>query len=360
MLKQTPLYQLHVELGGKMTVFAGYQLPIHYTNGIIHEHLHCRSHAGFFDISHMGQCLILGDKAVDAFERLTPSDIKGLQLGQQKYTVLTNSEGGIIDDIIVTRMESGLRVVVNAACKDKDFQYLSSQLSSCCRFEALADQALFALQGPLAKTIIAKFSLSAANLPFMTACEVKLDNVTCTISRSGYTGEDGFELSVANVHSEQLARLLLSETGVIPIGIGARDTLRLEVGLCLYGHELNETTTPVEAGLAWLVKKGKRDFPGENKIIQQLQQGVEKKRVGLIVDSKVPVREGSIVYCDEKDEIGHVTSGSFAPSLNKPIAMATIDSHYSVIGSHLYTKVRGRHVAVTVTHLPFIPHRYHK
>ncbi len=360
MLKQTPLYNLHLDLGGKMTAFAGYQLPIHYRNGIIHEHLHCRSHAGFFDISHMGQCLISGAEATSELERLTPSNITGLKPGQQKYTVLTNEEGGIIDDIIVTSIESGLRIVVNAACKDKDFHYLAHQLSDHCHFVEFTDQALFALQGPTAAAIIRKFSAHTADLPFMTACETELSGIHCTISRCGYTGEDGFEISVANVHAEALARLLLAEKDVIPIGLGARDTLRLEAGLCLYGHELNETITPVEAGLHWLIKKGHSDFPGADKIIRQLQFGTEKILAGLVVDSKVPVREGSVILNDEKNEVGHVTSGSFSPNLGKPIAMAMLDRHYSALGTRLHAKVREHHVAVTVTRLPFIPHRYQR
>ena len=360
MLKQTPLYQLHLDLNAKMVAFAGYHLPIYYPEGIIHEHLHCRSHAGFFDISHMGQCLILGDEAANELERLTPSNITGLKPGQQKYTVLTNIEGGVIDDIIITRIESGLMIVVNAACKDKDFHYLTNQLSDHCHFAELTDQALFALQGPAAVAIIRKFSVIAANLPFMTACEAELDSIKCTISRCGYTGEDGFEISVANSDAAALARLLLAQPEVIPIGLGARDTLRLEAGLCLYGHELNETITPVEAGLHWLIKKGHSNFPGADKIIRQLQQGAEKIRVGLSIDSKQPVREGCAVFNNDNHVIGHITSGSFAPSLGKPIAMALLERNYSSLGTRLYAKVRDRQIAVTVTRLPFIPHRYHR
>jgi len=343
-----------------MTNFAGYQLPIHYPNGIIKEHLHCRSQAGFFDISHMGQCLILGDMAASELERLTPSDITGLKPSQQKYTVLTNNEGGIIDDIIVTRLESGLRIIVNAACKDKDFNYLASQLSDRCQFVELADQALIALQGPKAKAIIIKFSAIAAKLPFMTACETELNNIKCTISRSGYTGEDGFEISLCNKDAEALAHVLLTEPEVMAAGLGARDTLRLEAGLCLYGHELTESITPVEAGLAWLIKKGHNNFPGSQIIDRQLQQGSEKKRVGLVMDSKVPVREGSAVYNVNNDIIGHVTSGSYAPSLDRPVAMAMLDRDYSILGTRLYAKVREQQVAITVSQLPFIPHRYHR
>ena len=360
MLKQNPLHQLHLDLGGKMTEFSGYQLPVHYRSGIIHEHLHCRNHAGFFDISHMGQCVIFGKEAAGEIERLCPSDITGLKPGQQRYTVLTNDDGGIIDDIIITRIGSGLRIVVNAACKNKDFDYLASQLSSHCQLVGLNDQALFALQGPKSAAIIRNFSAHVADLTFMTACECELEGIKCAISRCGYTGEDGFEISVAITHAEALARLFLAEKEVIPIGLGARDTLRLEAGLCLYGHELDETITPVEAGLQWLIKTSRNDFPGADKIILQSQQGAEKKRVGLIVDSRQPIRENNDVYNDNDEVVGFVTSGSFAPSLGKPIAMALLDRQYSAIGIQVYAKVRGQSIAATVSRLPFIPHRYYR
>jgi aminomethyltransferase len=360
MLKQTPLHQLHLDLGGKMTAFAGYQLPVHYQKGIIHEHLHCRSHTGFFDISHMGQCEILGDEATKELERLTPSDIAGLKPGQQKYTVLTNDKGGVIDDVIVTRIENGLRIIVNAACKVKVFHYLPNRLSGRSRFVELDGQALFALQGPSSEGIIRKFSVTAADLQFMTSCETEVGGIACSVSRSGYTGEDGFEISVANARAEALARLILAEKDVIPIGLGARDTLRLEAGLCLYGHELNENITPVEAGLQWLIKKGRNDFPGADTINRQLQQGTDKTRVGLTVESKQPVREGCVISNENDDVIGSVTSGSFAPSLGMPIAMALLDRNYSSTDTRLYTKVREHKVPVIVTRLPFIPHRYRR
>ena len=360
MLKQTPLYHLHLELGAKMVPFAGYQMPVQYSKGIIHEHLHCRSHAGFFDISHMGQCLVLGDDAASELERLTPGDISGLKPGDQKYTLLTNNDGGIIDDIIITRIDSGLMIIVNAACKDKDFTYFKNHLSGHCAFKELPDHALFALQGPAAATIIGKFSAVAAQLSFMQACATEISGIPCHISRSGYTGEDGFEISVANQYAEQLARLLLAEDEVEAVGLGARDTLRLEAGLCLYGHELNEAVTPVEAGLQWLFKKGHSEFPGADKILHQLQKGSEKIRTGLLVESKIPVREGSVVTDSEDRVIGHVTSGSFSPSLGKPIAMALLERNSAGLGNTLYAIVRDRKIAVTVTKLPFIPHRYHR
>ena len=358
MLKQTPLYPLHLKLGAKMVPFAGYEMPVHYSQGIIHEHLHCRRHAGFFDISHMGQCLVLGDNAASELEHLTPSDITGLKIGAQKYTVLTNNEGGIIDDIIITRIDSGLMIIVNAACKDKDFKYLESRLSGHCTFKELPDQALLALQGPAAATVIARFSKQAAGLLFMQACATEINGISCTLSRCGYTGEDGFEISVANQYAQQLANLLLAEDEVEAMGLGARDTLRLEAGLCLYGHELTEAVTPVEAGLQWLFKKGHKQFPGADKILHQLQHGSEKIRAGLLVESKVPVREGSVVVNNEDNVAGYVTSGSFSPSLNKPIAMALLDRNVACPGNTLHALVRDRKVAVTVTNLPFIPPRY--
>lgn len=372
MLKQIPLYNLHLKLGAKMVPFAGYQMPVQYSKGIIHEHLHCRSHAGFFDISHMGQCLILGDGAAGELERLTPSDITGLKPGTQKYTVLTNNDGGIIDDIIITRIDTGLMIIVNAACKDKDFTYLKSHLSEHCDFKELPDHALFALQGPTAATIMRKFSAEAVALTFMQACATEINGIPCTVSRSGYTGEDGFEISVANQYAEQLACLLLAEDEVEAVGLGARDTLRLEAGLCLYGHELNEAITPVEAGLQWVIKKpfdfaqgrsfdfAKGKFPGAEKILNQLQYGGEKIRVGLVAESKIPVRDGSVIINNEDRVIGHVTSGGFSPSLGKPVAMALLDRVSASLGNTLYAMVRDRKIAVTVTGLPFIPHRYHR
>lgn len=360
MLKQTPLYDLHLKLGAKMVPFAGYQMPLQYSKGIIHEHLHCRSQAGFFDISHMGQCLIMGDNAAGELEQLTPSDITGLKTGRQKYTVLTNSAGGIIDDIIITRIGSGLMIVVNAACKDKDFTYLKNHLSGQCEFKELPDQALLALQGPAAATVIARFSAAAADLSFMQACETEINGLSCTISRSGYTGEDGFEISVANQYAEQLASLLHAEDEVEAAGLGARDTLRLEAGLSLYGHELNETITPVEAGLKWIFKKGHNQFPGAVIILDQVHNGSEKIRAGLIVESKIPVRDGAVVIDNEDKIIGQVTSGGFSPSLSKPVAMAQLDRNSAILGNTLYAMVRDRKIAVTVSPLPFIPHRYHR
>lgn len=360
MLKQTPLYNLHLELGAKMVPFSGYLLPVQYGKGTLHEHQHCRNHAGFFDISHMGQCLVLGSDAVHGLEKLVPGNITGLKVGEQKYTVLTNNNGGIMDDIVITRIESGLMIIVNAACKEKDFKYLYNHLSGLCCFNELSGQSLFALQGPQAVSVMQKFSEQAVKLSFMHACGTYINGIKCNVSRSGYTGEDGFEILVDNRYAEQLARLLLSENDVEPIGLAARDTLRLEAGLCLYGHEISESITPIEAGLQWLFKRSHSQFPGAEKILDQLQHGSEKIRAGLLVNSKVPVREGSEIYNDKGAAIGYVTSGSFSPTLGQPIAMALLDRASAGVGNMLYAKVRDHHIAVTVTPLPFVPHRYHR
>lgn len=356
-LQQTPLYDLHLELGAKMTAFAGYQMPVQYGQGIIHEHLHCRSQTGFFDISHMGQCQIVGDQAAAELEKLTPGGIVDLAVGAQKYTLLTNDAGGVIDDIIVTRLEAGVGIIVNAACKDKDFAYLQSRLSANCQFVELAELALFALQGPGAAAVMARYCAQAAALSFMQACATTIAGIDCHVSRSGYTGEDGFEISLSQTAAEQVARLLLAEDGVEPIGLGARDTLRLEAGLCLYGHELNETITPIEARLQWLFKKGHVDFPGSAIILPQLQNGAGQMRVGLRVDGRIAVREGCAIYYHNQP-IGMVSSGSFAPSLQRPVAMALLDRQFAQPGTVLSALVRNAPIVVTICPLPFVPHRY--
>jgi aminomethyltransferase len=349
-----------MDYAAKMTAFAGYQMPIHYAHGIIHEHLHCRAQTGFFDISHMGQAVILGNQAAEELEKLTPGGIVNLKVGQQKYTVLTNTDGGIIDDIIVTRLASGLGLVVNAGCKEKDFAYLRRQLSSACMLNELTGSALFALQGPGAATIMAKYSPLAAQLPFMHACVTTLHNIGCTVSRSGYCGEDGFEISLPQDDARQLAGYFLSEPGVEPIGLGARDTLRLEAGLCLYGHELSETITPTEAGLQWVFKKGHRNFPGAGKILAQYDSGVQAKRVGLLVEGKIPVRDGCEIFSADQQSVGYVTSGSYSPVLRRPIAMARIKAEVAQIGREFTVLVRDSSIPVQVCRLPFVPHRYYR
>ncbi len=357
-LKKTPLYNLHLKLAAKMVAFAGYDMPLQYPTGIIQEHKYCREQAGFFDISHMGQCLITGQSVAEELEKLTPSNITGLKVGQLRYTVLTNNNGSIIDDIIITRTESGFLVVVNAACKEKDFAHLQQHLPDHCDFKELKDQALFALQGPKAAKIMALLSEQASNLSFMQACTSQIANIECFISRCGYTGEDGFEISIANDSAEALAERLLAFDEVAPIGLGARDTLRLEAGLSLYGHELTETISPVEAGLKWTFRKNATNFLGADIIRAQLESGSLRKRTGLIIEGKLPLRKDCELFDSQYDRIGFVTSGSFSPCLEKPIALALIDSQYKE--SAVFAKVRNHDITANITQLPFIPHRYQR
>jgi len=358
-VKQTPLFDLHRRLNAKMTEFAGYRMPLHYPAGIIREHLHCRGRAGLFDISHMGQCRIDGDRAAQALERLTPGGLAGLAQGRQKYTLLLNPQGGVIDDIIVTRVASGVAVVVNAGCKDKDYAYLRQALPADCEFSEQNDLALLALQGPEAEPILGALAPDVASLPFMHGCEAQIAGIPCRIGRSGYTGEDGFEISLAASDAQRLATLLLQQDGVAPIGLGARDTLRLEAGLCLYGHELAETVSPVEAGLSWLFPTGRTDFPGSAIILEHLRHGPPRRRVGLAIDGRLPVREGAPLFDGER-QVGAVSSGGYSPSLARPIAMALVEIEFAEPGTRLTAQVREQSVAVSVCNLPFVPHRYRR
>ena len=357
-LKRTALYQLHLNLDAKMVAFAGYEMPVQYGSGIIQEHLHCREQAGFFDISHMGQFLITGPTVAEELETLVPSDITGLKRGQQRYTVLTNKNGGIIDDIIITCLESGFLAVVNAACKEKDFTHLKHHLSNQCEIKILQDKALLALQGPASAQIMAQLSKHAAELKFMQACSAHIADMECFISRCGYTGEDGFEISVNNIHVETLAKRLLSFSEVKPVGLGARDTLRLEAGLSLYGHELNDSISPVEAGLKWTFRKGATNFLGADIIQTQSLSDTSRRRVGLIIEGKIPVRENTELFDDQDQSVGFVTSGSFSPSLGKPIALALINSGHKA--PVLFAKIRKHLITLNIAPLPFIPHRYQR
>lgn len=359
-IHKTALYGLHIELGAKMVPFADYQMPLQYSKGIIHEHLHCRNQASLFDISHMGQCLLKGPSAAIGLEKLTPAIISRLGSGRQQYTVLTNSDGGIIDDIVVTRVGQELTIVVNAACKEKDFKHLRKHLPNDCQLQELPEHALLALQGSFASHVLQQIVPEACRLQFMQACRTELDDIPCMISRSGYTGEDGFEISLPNRFAEKLARILLNFPEVEPAGLGARDTLRLEAGLSLYGHELDEKTTPIEAGLSWLIKNTNQSYPGAGTLLNQMQNGTEIQRVGLLVEAKMPVRENAPVFDSEDKLIGRVTSGSFSPSLGRPIALALINSEAAVIGATLFTRVRNNLIKLTVCDLPFVPHRYHR
>ncbi|MDF1584423.1 MAG: glycine cleavage system aminomethyltransferase GcvT [Methyloprofundus sp.] len=355
-LKRTPLYDLHLALNAKMVSFAGYHMPIQYPAGIIKEHLHCRSLAGLFDISHMGQCLVSGDNIVAQLDKLVPSDLITLSTGEQRYTVLTNPAGGIIDDLIIGRIDDSFMLVFNAACKEKVLTYLQRNLQ--CHFQILSEYALLALQGPSAKEVMAELSVQACDLSFMQVLQTDINGMQCMISRSGYTGEDGFEISIAKQYAQLLAELILSFAQVQPIGLGARDTLRLEAGLSLYGHELNEAVSPVEAGLSWLIDKNKTGFPGADVIGQQLQQGAARKRVGLLVEGKIPVRDHGQVYTGNDVLVGTITSGSFSPSLNQPIALALIDT--PCLDKTLYAQIRDKKIALQVTQLPFVAHQYYR
>lgn len=364
-LKATPLQNLHEELGARMVPFAGYLMPVQYPAGIKTEHLHTRTTAGLFDVSHMGQMVISGADVVDALEKLVPVDLHNLELNAQTYALLTNEQGGIRDDLMIVRWaEDRFFLVVNAACKAQDIAYLKQQMPSC-EFDYLEDRGLLALQGPAGVKVMAQLAPEAADLVFMRGCDVSIDGVSCYVTRSGYTGEDGFEISVPADFAEALARKLLAFDDVHAIGLGARDSLRLEAGLCLYGHDLDETTTPVEASLLWSISKTRRPdgeraggFPGDSIIFSQIADGPTRKRVGLKVEGRAPVREGAEIVNGGGDKVGVVTSGGFGPSLESPIAMGYVDSEYASLGSQLNALVRGKLRPVSVVKMPFVPQRY--
>ncbi len=368
-LQRTPLYELHVSLGAKMVPFAGYEMPVQYPLGILKEHLHTRAGAGLFDVSHMGQAILIGpdhDTTAAALESLVPADIANLKPGQQRYSQLLNDEGGIIDDLMVTRSisaddDGSLMLVVNASRKDVDYAHIAERLPDDVRLEPMPERALLALQGPAAKEVMAKLSDVAAGLPFMGASSGKVGGFDCHISRSGYTGEDGFEISVAGGQVEKLARLLLAQEGVQPVGLGARDSLRLEAGLCLYGHDIDETTSPIEAGLAWSIQKRRREqggFPGAARIQDELANGPKRRRVGIKPDGRAPAREGTEILALLGDKLGVVTSGGFGPSVNGPVAMGYVKASYAESGKPVNLMVRGKALSGSVAPLPFVPHGY--
>jgi aminomethyltransferase len=368
-LLHTALYQLHLELGARMAPFAGYDMPIQYPAGILKEHLHTRAKASLFDVSHMGQLRLWGPEVASALETLTPADLIGMPTGQQRYTLLTNELGGILDDLMVTHAGDHLFVVVNAACKEQDTIRLRGHIGERCRIEALPEQALLALQGPAAETVLARLVPAAdfADWDFMTARTLLLCGVECLVTRSGYTGEDGFEISIPNSHAETLARTLLAQPEVAPAGLGARDSLRLEAGLCLYGHDIDTATSPVEAGLAWAVAKPRRiggaregDFPGEDRILAELVRGTNRLRTGLVGLERTPVRAGAAITNLAGEVIGKVTSGGFAPSRNGNVAMAYLPVEYTADSAEVLALVRGKPMRMQVTKMPFVPTRYHR
>jgi len=371
-LKRTPLHGLHVSLGGKMVPFAGYDMPVQYPAGVLKEHLHTRLSAGLFDVSHMGQIVLRPksgsvEDAARALERLVPQDIVAIAPGRQRYAQFTNADGGILDDLMVANFGDHLFLVVNAACKDADEAHLRANLSSDCVIEPLADRALIALQGPKAEGVLAKLCAEAPAMKFMDSGPRKVAGIDCFVSRSGYTGEDGFEISVPAADAERLAKTLLENPDVLPIGLGARDSLRLEAGLCLYGHDIDTTTTPVEAALEWSVQKSRRSggaraggFPGAEKILAHFDQGAARRRVGLLAQGRTPVREGALLFADSAggEPIGQVTSGGFGPSLNAPVAMGYVPTSQSALGTDLFAEVRGQRLAVQVAAMPFVKNTY--
>jgi len=368
-LRHTPLHALHVELGAKMVPFAGYEMPVQYKSGILKEHLHTRAAAGLFDVSHMGQRILVGPDHVTvahALEALTCGDFETLQRGRQRYSLLLNDEGGIVDDLMATRPlaeeeEGELLLVVNAARKEVDDAHIRDRLPVNVRLITEDDRALLALQGPQAAGVMARHSPAAAQLSFMSSMRTTFDSIEVHVSRSGYTGEDGFEISVEGDYAEKLARALLAEPEVLPIGLGARDSLRLEAGLCLYGHDIDETTSPVEAGLTWAIGKRRklsRDFPGAARILFELHSGERRKRVGLRPADKAPAREGTRIIDASGQDIGVVTSGGFGPSVGAPVAMGYVTPARAADGTDVALLVRGLARPARVSPMPFIPHRY--
>lgn len=374
-LLRTPLHALHLKLGAKMVPFAGYAMPVNYPNGVIAEHRHCRASAALFDVSHMGQLRLVGAEAAAALESLVPVDIVDLAAGRQRYAFFTNASGGLLDDFMVTRPAApdaaqgfgDLFVVVNAARKDADRRHLVTHIGHRCQVVPMPERALLALQGPQAVTALARLNAGVVDLVFMTGGVFDLAGHKCFVTRSGYTGEDGFEISVPAEGAVALAERLLAEPEVAPAGLGARDTLRLEAGLCLYGHDIDEKTTPVEAGLTWAIQKVRRaggaragGYPGAAAIDKQLAGGPPCKRVGLVGLERVPVREGAPVFDAHGRKLGVVTSGTLAPTVNRPIAMAYLAQDHAQPHHEVYAEVRGKRVPMRVSPMPFTPHRYHR
>lgn len=364
----TPLHALHVEVGAKMVPFAGYDMPVQYALGVKKEHLHTREAAGLFDVSHMGQLRLHGEGAAAALETLVPVDVVDLAEGKQRYAFFTNEQGGILDDLMVANLGDHLFVVVNAACKDQDINHLQAHLPSGVELEIIDDRALLALQGPKAAEVLARLQPAVADMLFMDIQQVQIDGIDCIVSRSGYTGEDGYEISVPADQAEALARTLTAFEEVEWIGLGARDSLRLECGLCLYGHDLDETTTPVEASLLWAIQPVRRTggareggFPGADIILSQIAtKDVSRKRVGLVGQTKAPVREGTELFDADGAKIGLVTSGTAGPTAGIPVSMAYVRADLAAIGTGVFAEVRGKMLPMLVEKMPFVPQRYYR
>ncbi|PWI33347.1 glycine cleavage system aminomethyltransferase GcvT [Vibrio albus] len=367
-LQKTPLYDLHIQAGAKMVPFAGFDMPVQYPLGVKKEHLHTREAAGLFDVSHMGQLILRGEGAAKMMESLVPVDVIDLPAGKQRYAFFTNEQGGILDDLMITNFGDYLYVVVNAACKAQDIAHLRAHLSEGVKLELLDNRALLALQGPEAAAALARIQPEVADMVFMDVKIIELAGVECFVSRSGYTGEDGFEISVPAEYAADLAGKLTSYPEVEWIGLGARDSLRLECGLCLYGHDLDTTTTPVEASLLWGISKVRRmggerqgGFPGADIILEQIEQkNATRKRVGLVGETKAPVREGCKLFDSQDNEIGVVTSGTAGPTAGKPVSMAYVNTALSSVGTQVFAEVRGKKLPMAVSKMPFVPQRYYR
>ena len=366
-LLQTPFYNMHVAAGGKMVPFAGYSMPVQYPLGIMKEHLHCREKAGLFDVSHMGQCYIRstnGSDPAEALEQLMPGALAVLKPGKMRLTLLLNDQGGIEDDLMVTRTfdaDQTLYVVVNAACKDKDYGIIEEKLGSLVAIERLDDHALLALQGPKAEAILSALAPEVADLTFMESTMVRLEGSICRVSRCGYTGEDGYEISVPHDEASALAERLLRHEDVEWIGLGARDSLRLEAGLCLSGHDFNAETSPVEANLNFVLGKKRReagDFPGGERILRELAEGASKKLVGILPGGRAPAREGAEIADTDGNIIGIVTSGGFGPTMGAPVAMGYVPAALAVDGTEIQLIVRGKLLPAKVANTPFVAQRY--
>lgn len=368
-LHTTPLHALHIELGARMVPFAGYSMPVQYPAGLMAEHLHTRQAAGLFDVSHMGQLRLVGPDAAAAFETLIPVDVIGLGLHKQRYGLLLNDEGGIIDDLMFVNRGDDLFVIVNGACKAGDIAHIQERIGGRCEVIPLPDQALLALQGPQAAAALARLAPGTASLVFMTGGRFEIAGCDCYVTRSGYTGEDGFEISVPAAQAEALARALLAQPEVKPIGLGARNSLRLEAGLCLYGNDIDTTTTPPEAALNWAIQKVRRTggaraggFPGADKVLAQIDDPalLKRRRVGLVARERVPVREHTPLQSIDGAAIGEVTSGLLGPSVNQPVAMGYVAPGFAAAGTVVHAIVRGKAVPMEVSPMPFLPARYHR
>ncbi|HSP24536.1 MAG TPA: glycine cleavage system aminomethyltransferase GcvT [Saliniramus sp.] len=368
-LLQTPLHAQHVAAGARMVPFGGYDMPVQYPTGILNEHLWTRENAGIFDVSHMGQAWLVGpdhETTARALEKLVPADMLGIQHGQQCYTQLLTDEGGIIDDLMVTRpvdpaMDGKLFLIVNAGTKEGDYLHMAARLPADVRLERADDRALMALQGPKACGVLSRLAPEAADMTFMTGRFMDIAGIPAHVSRSGYTGEDGYEISVGNDRATELWDKLTADEAVKPIGLGARDSLRLEAGYCLYGHDIDTNTSPIEAALNWSIQKRRREeggFPGFDRIKGELTNGPARKRVGIQPEGRAPAREGSVVATPDGREIGVVTSGGFGPTVQTPVAMGYVATEFATVGTEIHLIVRGKTLPAKVAALPFSPHRY--